>query len=168
MGVDNQGIPNLVEQGEVIYNDYVFSNRIKVPKNVKSKYKLSGETFADVAKYAQKESKERPNDPISLNGLNDIMMKLAGEQENIRMRKGGNKYAKGGNLSYLRYTPILGSTIGALQGLLDKPDYSSADAILEASRDAGRYMPIKAKTIGNYLTYTPFDRNYYTNPHSYS
>ena len=163
MGVDNQGIPNLVEQGEVVYNDYVFSNRIKVPKNVKSKYKLSGETFADVAKYAQKESKERPNDPISLNGLNDIMTKLAGEQENIRMRKGGNKYAKGGNLSYLRYTPILGSTIGALQGLLDKPDYSSADAILEASRDAGRYMPIKAKTIGNYLTYTPFDRNYYTN-----
>lgn len=163
MGVDNQGIPNLVEQGEVVYNDYVFSNRIKVPKSVKSKYKLSRETFADVAKYAQKESKERPNDPISLNGLNDIMTKLAGEQENIRMRKGGNKYAKGGNLSYLRYTPILGSTIGALQGLLDKPNYSSADAILEASRDAGRYMPIKAKTIGNYLTYTPFDRNYYTN-----
>ena len=29
MGVDPQGIPNLVEEGEVIYDDYVFSNRIR-------------------------------------------------------------------------------------------------------------------------------------------
>ena len=32
MGVDEQGIPNLVEEGEVIFNDYVFSNRIEAPK----------------------------------------------------------------------------------------------------------------------------------------
>jgi hypothetical protein len=29
MGVDQQGIPNLVEEGEVIFNDYVYSNRLK-------------------------------------------------------------------------------------------------------------------------------------------
>ena len=64
IGVDQQGVPNLVEQGEVIYNDYVFSNRIKLPESIKKKYKLKGDTFADAAKYAQLESQERPNDPI--------------------------------------------------------------------------------------------------------
>ena len=38
MGVDEQGIPNLVEEGEVIFNDYVFSNRMKAPKNLKKRY----------------------------------------------------------------------------------------------------------------------------------
>ena len=39
MGVDSQGTPNLVEEGELIWNDYVFSNRIKVPDAVRNKYK---------------------------------------------------------------------------------------------------------------------------------
>lgn len=357
LGVDNQGIPNLVEEGEVIFNDYVYSNRIKAPKEVKKKYKLRGNTFADLAENAQKESEERPNDPISQRGLQDIMAKLAMEQESIKARKEerkANKYAKGGHLypdggftygtdmlnldrsintadlykqgsnymnarqyvldnwdtpyvqdwlnnyykpfvtsynksrgyngsfnvnrdqfekgtydssfggmhqgllnfqypegntgvaspysdavtaytlrnflgnpvrsyapgsepstymgsglttstyvdadgntinyldpslspskksadstvetskgkgkgnkanplTYLRYAPILGSAIGLTQGLLSKPDYSNADAILEASRDAGRYMPVDYKPVGNYLTYTPFDRDYYIN-----
>ena len=28
MGIDEKGVPNLVEEGEVIYNDYVYSNRL--------------------------------------------------------------------------------------------------------------------------------------------
>ena len=40
MGVDAQGVPNLVEEGEVIWNgDYVFSKRMKVPKKLAKKYK---------------------------------------------------------------------------------------------------------------------------------
>ena len=53
MGVDNQGTPNLVEEGEVVFNDYVFSNRLIVPDAVREKYKLRGNkelTFADAAK----------------------------------------------------------------------------------------------------------------------
>ena len=107
MGIDNQGIPNLVEQDEVIFNDYVFSNRLKVPKTVKEKYKLRGNkdmTFADAAKKMQKESEERPNDPISKRGLTSSMSILQQAQENIRQRKqqnkenGSNKFKKGGNL----------------------------------------------------------------------
>lgn len=343
-GVDNQGVPNLVEEGEVIFNDYVYSNRIKAPKEVKKKYKLSGTTFADLAKNAQKESEERPNDPISQRGLWDIMAKLAMEQESLRQKDNERKmrkYAKGGKLgklfagpgsdpnvlldqenpygyvgntgvskgsqvyngwddfsyngtklfdtknrryadiyndnrfkqwvrdnydtllnkywnkdfaptyfskntenptvdqmlagmydqklsdmhrfgvralsdyrapisedlddpiiptlqdsldnadlsikglptlsemsekrgnkgsgkgqnyaTWLRYAPVLGSAIGLTQGLLSKPDYSSADAILEASKNAGKYMPVEATPIGNYLTYNPFDRDYYIN-----
>lgn len=99
IGVDPQGIPNLVEEGEVIFNDYVFSNRLKVPKAIRQKYKLRGITFADAAKELQKESEERPNDPISKKGLNNMMAMLSGEQENIRMKKESNKYAQGGRLA---------------------------------------------------------------------
>lgn len=79
MGIDAQGIPNLVEEGEVIFNDYVFSNRLTVPNAVKEKYKLRGNkklTFADAAKQVQKESEERPNDPISKRGLMSSMSRL--------------------------------------------------------------------------------------------
>lgn len=101
MGVDAQGIPNMVEEGEVVWNDYVFSNRLKPTKEFKDKYKVKGETFADVAKEMQKESEERPNDPISKRGLEDSMMKLQIEQEDIRMKdnRRGNKnlFERGGS-----------------------------------------------------------------------
>ena len=101
MGTAPDGQPNLVEEGEVIYNDYVYSNRIKVPKSVREKYKLKGNddmTFADAVKKAQKESEERPNDPISKRGLDDIMGKLMMEQESIREKRQARKFAKGGYL----------------------------------------------------------------------
>ena len=43
MGVDEQGVPNLVEEGETIFNDYVFSKRLKVPGAITSKYKLTSQ-----------------------------------------------------------------------------------------------------------------------------
>lgn len=101
MGVDNEGTPNLVEEGEVIFNDYVFSNRLKVPKAVRKKYKLRGNkslTFADAALQMSKESEERPNDPISQNGLEALLGELAYTQEGIREKKAGKTYALGGNL----------------------------------------------------------------------
>ena len=66
-GVDEEGIPNLVEEGEVIWNnEYVFSNRLKVPKDLRDKYKLNGPiTFADAIKKVTKEGENRKNDPIS-------------------------------------------------------------------------------------------------------
>ena len=90
MGVDEQGIPNLVEEGEVIWNNYVFSNRLKVPKRVKNIYKLGGPmgmTFADAVRKIQKESEERPNDPISKRGLEDWLIKLALAQEEERRKE---------------------------------------------------------------------------------
>lgn len=101
MGIAPDGTPNLVEEGEVVYNDYVFSNRIKVPKAFKEKYKLKGAdtmTFADAAKKVQKASEERPNDPISKRTLEDAMGNLMMEQEMLRQKKAnrGNKFAEGG------------------------------------------------------------------------
>lgn len=360
MGMDAQGIPNLVEEGEVIFNDYVFSNRMRVPKAVRSKYKLrekKGITFADAAKRISKESEERPNDPISQNGLKAMLGELATVQEDERFKKqmrnpefrqqamnqlamqGQQQYAQGGLLgrkyaglgevpnvlgtpdqeypyafygnngrnkvtntriaqgwsnftdnngnmlynpekgtyspdylgsdfqywlrsnygklskdwwnssnapdyfkagnksaptidqmigtifspglmydkqygeahdfgryaynqyrkssnltppeleikglelpkppkssqtsessntypTWMRYAPIAGAGIGVLTdalGWTNKPDYSNADAILDATANGGNYMPVSEAPLGDYLTYNPFDRNYYIN-----
>lgn len=241
MGMDSEGIPNLVEEGEAIFNDYVFSNRLKVPKTVRNKYKLRGTkplTFADAAIQMSKESEERPNDPISQAGLDDSMIKLMIAQEDIRAKKDTGKYSKGGRLNkfadggtpdwiknlgteyitdevnlngtpysfrseipsdtmddlynlvgsdldkpnpvkteartknygsvptWMRYTPAIASGIMSITdalGWTNKPDFSEANAVLDAARGAGTYSPVKFNPIGNYMTYRPFDRDYYTN-----
>lgn len=120
MGMAPDGMPNLVEEGEVVFNDYVFSNRIKVPKAVRKKYKLRGTkdiTFADAVKNLQKESEERPNDPISKRGLEAALNRLMQEQELIRQKREARKiqqeeqeynelemqglFAKGGKMGHL-------------------------------------------------------------------
>lgn len=96
LGVDSNGVPNLVEEGEVIYNNYVYSNRIQLPLDLQQKYKTKG-TFADAAKKTQKESEERPNDPISKKGLETAMLELANRQELEREDvENTNIFEKGG------------------------------------------------------------------------
>ena len=79
VGVDAEGTPNLVEQGEVIWdNEYVFSNRLTVPKELTDKYHLKEDvSFAKAIEKLSKESRQRPNDPISnetnRNILNEFM-----------------------------------------------------------------------------------------------
>ena len=108
MGMDAQGVPNLVEEGEVIFDDYVFSDRMNVPNSMRSSLGLSkGKdlTFAKAAKKLSKEAEERPNDPISERGLMSSMVKLQQAQELIReqeqMKKEGKKYAHGGRMGTL-------------------------------------------------------------------
>lgn len=84
MGVDPEGTPNLVEEGEVIFNDYVYSRRILLDEETKKKFhfpKKKDLTFADAAKKLEKEISERPNDPISKAGFKAQMEILAEEQE---------------------------------------------------------------------------------------
>lgn len=89
MGIAPDGQPNLVEEGEVIYNDYVYSNRLKVPKALRDKYNLKKGTFADAMNHYFKKNgvEERPNDPIMKNGLMAFASDLAMSQEEIKMRK---------------------------------------------------------------------------------
>lgn len=100
ISMDQKGNPNLVEEGEIIWNNYVFSNRLKVPKAVRNKYKLRGPkdmTFAKAVENISKESDERPNDPISKRGLDNNLMLLAIEQEKLRPKNNvGNKFNTGG------------------------------------------------------------------------
>ena len=94
MGTDSEGTPNLVEENEVIYNDYVFSDRLKVPiikvkkgqelqqfEKVLRKYK--GLSYAAAAKKAEVNSgvDERPNDNIARRGFEFELDILAQSQE---------------------------------------------------------------------------------------
>lgn len=88
MGADSEGTPNLVEQGEVIFNDYVYSNRLQVPKAVRKKYKLRDNmTFADAVKYLTKSYEERPNNSISRDTAMEVLADLANVQEVERANK---------------------------------------------------------------------------------
>lgn len=84
LGIDAQGKPNLVEEGETIFDDYVFSKRIKADAKTKKKFHIGKNTdisYADLSKKLEKESAERPNDAISQAGLEKQMHDLADEQE---------------------------------------------------------------------------------------
>ncbi len=84
LGTDAQGKPNLVEEGETIFDDYVFSKRIKADAKTKKKFhvgKNADISYADLSKKLEKESAERPNDAISQAGLEKQMHDLADEQE---------------------------------------------------------------------------------------
>lgn len=105
MGFDNEGTPNLVEEGEVIYGDYVFSNRLKANKkgleNIGFSDKYKDWTFAKIAEDIQKESVERPNDILSKQTLDDMMSRLTQVQEEVRMKKQQkeqNKFNLGGDI----------------------------------------------------------------------
>lgn len=228
MGMDAEGTPNLVEQGEVIFNDYVFSNRMFADGSLLESFNLpksyDGYSFAAIAEKLGEESKERPNDPISKRGLLSSMSRLQQAQETVRQQnqvgQEGVQYAHGGRmgtlfdgpgdapdfldgvdygdwqdygtllepinaedlwnesmagadegdkgnnnskLTWLRYAPVVGAAIGLGQNLFSKPDYTSADTILEAANQAGNYTPVGYTPIGNYLQYRPFDRNFYLN-----
>lgn len=98
MGQDSEGTPNLVEEQEVMYNDYVFSQRLKVPKITRpfngKKYqqyeqvlkKYSGKSYAEAVKKAEKDSgiDERPNDAIAKRGFESILEILMMSQEQER------------------------------------------------------------------------------------
>lgn len=104
IGVDPEGAPNLVEEGEVVYDDYVFSDRMEIPDDIRKEYKLRGKTFAKAAKSAQRESEERPNDPLSTRGLQAAMERIAEAQEEVRNRKRirnikSNRFDKGGPIN---------------------------------------------------------------------
>ena len=104
-GVDSQGIPNMVEEGEVVWEDedYVFSNRLTVPKMPKKKSDdetkeekfnrlYEGKTFADVAEKLQRESKERPTSSISKDTMNDNLSMLRNLQEEVKMKQQADEF----------------------------------------------------------------------------
>ena len=85
IGVDQQGTPNLLEEGEPVYKDYVYSDNIKASErflkenNIPEKY--AGELYSKIADSFFSEAENRPNDPISRNGLEAMLGRLADAQE---------------------------------------------------------------------------------------
>lgn len=163
-GVDKEGVPNLVEEGEVVWNDYVFSDRLNVPKGLKGIYKLRKNkdvSFADAAKQLQKESEERPNDPISKRGLDANMNELMIAQEMIREKKNKNnktkesrvnKFKEGGSKWTL--SDALGDTLSWNPDFMpytyiEKPKYGNktAEYVKPIKYSPLRYAPIAGSAL---------------------
>ena len=135
-GIAPDGLPNLVEEGEVIYKDFVLSNRLKMPKQFKSKYRFGGTTYAEAAKRAQKESENRPNDPISKRGLDRNMELLSQKQEEEKIKKEpinepvvqmpiDTSFATGGHLFVTgKYAPTSGDIL-LPNGRVYNPNYAN-------------------------------------------
>lgn len=93
MGHDSQGIPNVVEQGEIVVpgktlgtdSDFVISNRIPVSDEFAEKYPgTAGLTCAQAARKLTAESRENPNDIIAQNTDKVILRELAEDQERTK------------------------------------------------------------------------------------
>ena len=88
MGFDENGIPNLVEEGETIFDDYVFSNRLAPTEKqlaeggLATKYK--DHTFADISEKIAKQFEETPVDPIARESFKESMQRLKTIQEQVR------------------------------------------------------------------------------------
>lgn len=128
MGVDKNGTPNLVEEGEVVYDNYVFSNRLIANEEVLGfanlPLKYRDMPFSDVAKRLLKSSEEQVNDPITTRTLKANMNKLRTAQESFKQiygtgdsanqfALGGNIYADGGSFAYESYLKNTGTIVGS-------------------------------------------------------
>jgi hypothetical protein len=65
--------------------------------------------------------------------------------------------------NFLRYAPAIGSAIGFVDSMFTDPDYTSSNILMDAAVREGTANPIGYNPIGNYMSYRPFDRNFYTN-----
>lgn len=185
MGIAPDGQPNLVEEGEVIYNNYVFSNRMFADKKLLEDFKLpkayDGYSFAAIAERLGKESKEKPNDPISKRGLMSSMTRLQQAQETIRQKgqvgQEGKEYAHGGKMGILfDGEGDIPNLLGDWQdfGVLDTPiTTEELESMMEGasaptSKDKKnklsylRYAPILGSAIG--LGYNIFKKPDYSGP----
>lgn len=90
IGVDPEGTPNLLEEGEPVYKDYVYSDNIFAEKefleqnNLPAKY--DGKLYSKIADDILSEAEERPLDPISRSGLEVLLGRLADAQEAQKQR----------------------------------------------------------------------------------
>ncbi len=125
IGTDKQGVPNMVEEGETIFNDYVFSDRLTVPDAIKSKYKLRGNklTYSDAVKQLAKNVEERPNDSIAKETNDEIMNDLIASQEQVKAEKQRQEFKKQlDSMSPEEKQAVLNQILGQEQPLNSYPD----------------------------------------------
>lgn len=95
-GIGANGQPNLVEEGEVKWNDFIFSNRIKPDRNVLGQHNTAMnkdfDTYADMAKYIIELHKEREGNPFDQNTMNIQMERLSQAQEYQKVAEEAAQY----------------------------------------------------------------------------
>lgn len=163
MGIAEDGSQNLVEEGEVIYNDYVFSNRLETPQELKDKYNIKDKviTFADAVKELIKPYEDNMEDPINKRGIEAIMQDFTLVQEELKMKEQNKnkkilnkKFPDGG---WMKLAPIGANILGLTQNIFTPQDYEYANKIETAAK---RLPSIKPTLISGKISFTPYDTNY--------
>lgn len=171
-GVDSEGIPNLVEEGEVIYDDYVFSDTLEVPRELVKKYKLpKNSTYADAITHLSKEYQEKPNDPIMQNWFDNIYAEFAQSQEQVRLQEdllnnmnleemlnmanyddSGNIFDVGGPLKYIQSPLKLKRTYDFDTFLKEDSPFSTYSVSSNPGGTAGTYKVDTNFNLGKFKT----------------
>lgn len=99
MGYDQQGTPNVVEEGEIIIpgrmladggemSDYVVSNRTTISEELADKYQLPYDTtHAEALEILTEESQENPTDIIAQNTDKAIAREVYADQEKVKQQE---------------------------------------------------------------------------------
>lgn len=178
VNIAEDGLPNLVEQGEMIYNGYVYSDTLRPSEETKKALGLKGNTYADVLRKAQKYSSERPDDIVAKNYDKYIATSLAMDQEqqktdkymkNIKERRGiKGHYADWGDWLHdaEMAAPIVGSlgqVVSDWIGNTNKYDYSEIDEFRKNAGEMQAPVTVGYQDVGQHVKYNPFDTDYMKN-----
>ena len=91
VGVDPNGVPNMVEEGETIYKDFVFSDNItadaSILKEANIPAKYEGKLYSEIADDLIDSAEENPNDAIANNTINAMLARLAEAQETQKQQE---------------------------------------------------------------------------------
>ena len=89
IGMDQNGVPNMLEEGEPVYNDFVYSDNIVADEEFLEKHdlpkKYKGWLYSKIADDLFEEYSENPLDPISKNGADIMLTRLAECQEEQKL-----------------------------------------------------------------------------------
>jgi hypothetical protein len=95
VGQGPNGEPNLVEEGETRFGDYIFSDRLEITKDIAQEFNLPknyvGKTFSDASKSMQKSNSRRINDKIEQANIERNLTKLQEAQEMFKQAEVAKK-----------------------------------------------------------------------------
>lgn len=155
-GIGANGKNNFVEEGEVIHNEHVFSNRLKVlptlTKPLGLPSKLGDKSFAKAAKLISKESKERPYDPISrltkdallgrLGQLQDISRQAALADKFQQPLQSGNYFALGTTDNNNGFMDIMSRNFSEISQIMKESFRGATRSVQGAYRELQKQFPI--------------------------
>lgn len=153
VGQDQQGNPNLVEEGEFRYGDYVFSDRIPVDYSILSDFNIgkskgnrntkNNPTYAELAKKTADKYKDL-NDEISKNSLNKQLDRLQQSQE-------AQKFKEQQDQQYADYTSALKNPTqgNPMYGSMKYNGMGNANQGVNAGVDEGMGNPMDNSDLSN-------------------
>lgn len=127
---------DLVEEGEVIYGDYVFSNRLKPDDDWKSYYKIPSKfsTFAEIAEYFANQCENEGSSPAGMMTLETNIKRLMQHQEIKREQE----YERQAKEFYESLSPEEQEELMAMAEQQQQQDMSNVDNV-----DAGETMQMQ-------------------------